>query len=58
MDLVDTKADCISMGGEWVNKDSNFDNTPQAMNTLFQMTTTEGWVDVMYSGIDSRGVDL
>jgi hypothetical protein len=22
------------------------------------MTTTEGWVDVMYSGIDSRGVDL
>jgi voltage-dependent calcium channel L type alpha-1D len=22
------------------------------------MTTTEGWVDVMYSGIDSRGIDL
>ena len=28
------------------------------MITLFQMTTTEGWMTVMYSGIDSRGVDL
>jgi hypothetical protein len=28
------------------------------MNTLFQMTTTEGWIGVMYSGIDSRGVGL
>ena len=22
------------------------------------MMTTEGWVDVMYNGIDSRGIDL
>jgi len=28
------------------------------MLTLFQMMTTEGWVGVMYSGIDSRGIDL
>jgi hypothetical protein len=35
MDDVDTKADCLNLGGEWVNKDSHFDNTPNAMNTLF-----------------------
>lgn len=27
------------------------------MLNLFQMMTTEGWVDVMYHGIDSVGVD-
>jgi hypothetical protein len=29
-----------------------------AMQTLFEMMTTEGWLDVMYNGIDARGVDL
>ena len=28
------------------------------MLILFQMMTTEGWMTVMYAGIDSRGVDL
>ena len=28
------------------------------MNTLFQMTTAEGWVEAMYAGMDSRGVGL
>ena len=28
------------------------------MNTLFQMTTTEGWVNVMYDGIDAVGLDM
>jgi voltage-dependent calcium channel T type alpha-1G len=35
MNLIDTKDDCLIMGGLWVNKNSHFDNTPQAMMTLF-----------------------
>lgn len=26
------------------------------MLTLFEMMTTEGWTQVMYSGIDNRGI--
>ena len=57
MDLVKTKDDCVSMGGMWRNAPANFDNTLNAMTTLFQMTTTEGWVDVMNNGIDSVEID-
>jgi hypothetical protein len=28
------------------------------MDTLFQISTTEGWEKVMLCGVDSRGVDL
>ena len=59
MDKVMTKADCVDKyGGLWVNKDMNFDNTLNSMFTLFQMMTTEGWLDVMEAGLDSRGIDL
>lgn len=50
--------DCLTQGGDWVNAPANFDNTLLAMSTLFQMTTTEGWVDVFYNGIDSVGVGM
>jgi hypothetical protein len=30
------------MGGEWENSRANFDNTINAMLTLFEMITTEG----------------
>lgn len=41
-----------------MNADQNFDNLPQAISTLFQMSTTEGWIDVMNRGIDAVGPDL
>jgi hypothetical protein len=28
------------------------------MVSLFEMSTTEGWIDVMWSGVDSRAVNL
>ena len=55
---IDTKDDCISNGGIWENHEVNFDNVTNAMLCLFQMMTTEGWMEVMYHGIDARGVDL
>ena len=41
-----------------MNSDSNFDNIVRASRTLFEMSTTEGWVGVMNLGIDSRGIHL
>eukprot|EP00036_Acanthoecidae_sp_10tr_P014734 CAMPEP_0206289576 /NCGR_PEP_ID=MMETSP0106_2-20121207/2185_1 /ASSEMBLY_ACC=CAM_ASM_000206 /TAXON_ID=81532 /ORGANISM="Acanthoeca-like sp., Strain 10tr" /LENGTH=1614 /DNA_ID=CAMNT_0053720129 /DNA_START=528 /DNA_END=5372 /DNA_ORIENTATION=- len=37
----------------WSTSESNFDNIGYAMLTLFSASTTEGWVDVMFDGIDS-----
>jgi hypothetical protein len=31
------------VGGDWVNADANFDHMAIAVNTLFQISTTEGW---------------
>ena len=58
MNTINDKEDCINFGGQWINKDSNFDNIFTASLTLFEMMTTEGWLDVMYSGIDARGINL
>lgn len=55
MSKIFTKKDCLDKGGVWKNKDANFDNSFDAMSTLFQMMTTEGWVATMYDGIDSTG---
>ena len=41
-----------------MNQDANFDNVFNAMMTLFQMMTTEGWQGVMYNGIDATGLDM
>jgi hypothetical protein len=30
----------------------------EAISTMFQMSTTEGWIDVMNRGIDSVGIDM
>ena len=36
----------------------NFDNVGLAFNLLFEITTTEGWVDVMYAAVDNLGQDM
>lgn len=50
--------DCQNQGGTWQNQKANFDNIFTASLTLFEMMTTEGWLNVMYAGIDSRGINL
>ncbi|CAK9065858.1 unnamed protein product [Durusdinium trenchii] len=45
---------CLEQGSRWVPTISqNFDNIWYGMLTLFEISTTEGWVDVMYSAADS-----
>merc|ERR1719162_2591709 len=47
---------CVEQGGFWIaSLSQSFDNIAVAMQTLFEISTTEGWVDVMYSAVDSRG---
>ena len=46
-DQLITKWDCISAGGEWVNRNYTFDNTIYALVTLFLMATTAGWAGIM-----------
>jgi hypothetical protein len=35
--------------------DSNFDNIFEAMSTMFKISLTEGWLDIMFHGMDSLG---
>jgi len=37
-------------GGIWIGNRINFDSLPDAMNTLFSMSTTENWSDYMVLG--------
>lgn len=47
----------MDYGGDWLRLDSNFDNIIQAMITMFKCSLTEGWIDIMNSGIDSNGFE-
>nr|AEJ87268.1 voltage operated calcium channel Cav1B [Dugesia japonica] len=38
---------------EWTNNPLNFDNVPNAMLTLFAVSTFEGWPGLLYKSIDS-----
>ncbi|CAE7836442.1 unnamed protein product, partial [Symbiodinium necroappetens] len=52
--LIRDAALCLEQGSRWVPTISqNFNNIWFAMLTLFEISTTEGWVDVMYSAADS-----
>ena len=57
-DNILTKWDCINNGGVWSNYNSNFDNIGRAMLTLFELMMAENWMEIMYLGVDSKGIDL
>ncbi len=44
---VHTKWDCLNLGGLWENRLFNFDNMPNALTSLFVMSTPAGWADVV-----------
>lgn len=52
------KADCLRLGGTWTNEDRNFDNIFNAISLLCEIITTEGWLEVMYTAIDSKGIGI
>ena len=56
---VMNKTDCHNKGGtyRWVNRKYNFDNLGQALMALFVLASKDGWVNIMYTGLDAVGVD-
>jgi hypothetical protein len=42
-----TKLECNDNGGSWLTHDSNYDDVPGAMMSLFIISTLEGWPDIM-----------
>ncbi|CAD5222212.1 unnamed protein product [Bursaphelenchus xylophilus] len=56
---VTTRADCeADPRNKWTNHRYNFDNLGQALMSLFVLSSKDGWVSIMYQGIDAVGVDI
>jgi len=54
--LVKDAALCHEQGGSWrASLSQNFDSIENSILTLFEISTTEGWVDVMYAASDEMG---
>ena len=41
-----------------MNHKYNFDNLGQALMSLFVLSSKDGWVNIMYQGLDAVGLDL
>ncbi|XP_008433140.1 voltage-dependent T-type calcium channel subunit alpha-1I-like isoform X2 [Poecilia reticulata] len=54
---VTNKTDCIRAGYRWVHHKYNFDNLGQALMSLFVLASKDGWVNIMYHGLDAVGID-
>eukprot|EP00003_Mantamonas_plastica_P025079 TRINITY_DN4832_c2_g1_i1.p1 TRINITY_DN4832_c2_g1~~TRINITY_DN4832_c2_g1_i1.p1 ORF type:complete len:652 (-),score=247.12 TRINITY_DN4832_c2_g1_i1:68-2023(-) len=46
----------VTEARRWVNAGSHFDDFLQSEMTLFEMASGEGWVDVLFNGVDVVGV--
>lgn len=51
-----TRRECLLLGGSWEALPSNFDTVWAALQTLSEMSSTEGWLEVMWSGADTVSV--
>ncbi|XP_062299119.1 voltage-dependent T-type calcium channel subunit alpha-1G [Scomber scombrus] len=54
---ITNKSDCLQLNYRWVRHKYNFDNLGQALMSLFVLASKDGWVDIMYDGLDAVGVD-
>uniref|UniRef100_A0AAQ5YGL0 Ion transport domain-containing protein n=1 Tax=Amphiprion ocellaris TaxID=80972 RepID=A0AAQ5YGL0_AMPOC len=54
---ITNRNECITARYTWVRKEYNFDNLLQALISLFVMYSKDGWVSIMYNGLDAVGVD-
>uniref|UniRef100_A0A7S2F8U8 Calmodulin n=1 Tax=Florenciella parvula TaxID=236787 RepID=A0A7S2F8U8_9STRA len=51
--------DCMVGESKWNHVGTlGFDNIFAGMACLYEISTTEGWVDVMFAAINSRGIDM
>ncbi|XP_066907873.1 voltage-dependent T-type calcium channel subunit alpha-1G isoform X3 [Halyomorpha halys] len=55
---VKNKTDCLAIvGNQWINRKYNFDDLGKALMSLFVLSSRDGWVNIMYTGLDAVGVD-
>ncbi|XP_073707811.1 voltage-dependent T-type calcium channel subunit alpha-1I [Garra rufa] len=54
---VTNKSDCLSANYRWVHHKYNFDNLGQALMSLFVLASKDGWVNIMYHGLDAVGIN-
>ncbi|KYN07935.1 Voltage-dependent T-type calcium channel subunit alpha-1G [Cyphomyrmex costatus] len=55
---VRNKTDCLSdKRNLWLNRKYNFDDLGKALMSLFVLSSRDGWVNIMYTGLDAVGVD-
>ncbi|KAM9394309.1 voltage-dependent T-type calcium channel subunit alpha-1I-like [Pholidichthys leucotaenia] len=54
---ITNKSDCLQGNNKWVHHKYNFDNLGQALMSLFVLASKDGWVNIMYHGLDAVAVD-
>ncbi|XP_012271946.2 voltage-dependent T-type calcium channel subunit alpha-1H [Orussus abietinus] len=55
---VRNKTDCLAdKRNVWLNRKYNFDDLGKALMSLFVLSSRDGWVNIMYTGLDAVGVD-
>ncbi|GIY82803.1 hypothetical protein CDAR_608842 [Caerostris darwini] len=54
--FVNNKEECLAKNLTWTNPKINFDNVLNAYLALFQVATFKGWIDIMYSAVDTRQI--
>ncbi|KAK7939671.1 hypothetical protein WMY93_002997 [Mugilogobius chulae] len=54
---ITNKSDCLDAKYRWIRRKYNFDNLVQALMSLFVLSCKDGWVNIMYDGLDAVGVD-
>ncbi|XP_065163665.1 voltage-dependent T-type calcium channel subunit alpha-1H isoform X3 [Atheta coriaria] len=54
---VRNRTECEGRGNKWVNQKYNFDDLGKALMSLFVLSSRDGWVNIMYTGLDAVGVD-
>ena len=56
---VNSEDICKCWGGSWNFVTSfNFDNFGSGLIAFFCISTTEGWIDLMYAAVDSNGIGM
>ncbi|CAB1433852.1 unnamed protein product [Pleuronectes platessa] len=54
---ITNKSDCLQANYKWAHHKYNFDNLGQALMSLFVLASKDGWVNIMYHGLDAVAVD-
>ncbi|XP_053327694.1 voltage-dependent T-type calcium channel subunit alpha-1H isoform X2 [Spea bombifrons] len=55
---ITNRSECNRARYKWVRRKYNFDNLGQALMSLFVLSSKDGWVNIMYDGLDAVATDV